>query len=182
MKQADSVRFRVWISIASIVAAPVLAGCGLFGSPVPEGGRPVRDVYEEADGGAAPAPLHITPHPEPGAGPRSRPVIYPPQIFPAYVEEHVDGERDMMIGGHWIYFKLRDSSWTKERIDREPPTSIPFENDADLTPLRKAFTGQTLRRILVPYRADSSKRPSPEPEEGTSQWNSQFIREEGARR
>lgn len=182
MKQAVCAPSGVWTLIVSLAAAPLLGGCGLFGSPVPEGGRSVREVYDNIHGADTRPVLQITPHPEPGAGPQSRPVIYPPEIFAAYVEEHVDSERDMMIGGHWIYFKLRDSSWTKQRIDQELSGAIPLDDEMDLEPLRKAFTGDTLRQILVPYQADTSKRPTQKPKEDTPQWNSKFIRNEGGQR
>lgn len=154
---------RASTSIGSaIVLALGLGGCGLFGSPIPEGGKSVRQVYEEMDAPGGPAPLAVAPHPEPGAPPRTRPVIFPPRIFAVYVQEHVDPARDFKIGGHWVYIKLRESSWTEEAIDREPVTSLPFEKAEDLAPVRRAFSGKGFSESLIPYKGSADAAPEKE--------------------
>lgn len=154
---------RAWISIVS-AALLGLAGCL---APIPEGGRPVREVYEEMDRPAGPAPLLVVPTPEPGAPLRTRPVIFPPKVFAVFVQEHVDPARDFKIGSHWVYIKLRDSAWMEEAIDREPPSSIPLEKGEDLRPVKRAFTEKGFSEALIPFRSQTGatppERPSGEP-------------------
>lgn len=155
---------RLSRALTLIVSVGALASCGLFGSPVPDGGRPVREVYDDADGRAEAAPIVVSPVPEPGAPARTRPVIFPPKVFAVFVQEHLDQARDLKVGSHWIYFKLRDSSWTEQSIDREPAQSIPIENSEDLGPLKKALRGGTISEALIPFQASvESPRERDEP-------------------
>lgn len=150
---------RAWIWIASAaLAAVTLAGC--FG-PVPDGGGPVREVYEDMDSPKPAAPVVIAPAPEPGAPSRTRPVIFPPKILAIFVQEHVDPARDFKIGSHWVYIKLRDSSWMEQPIDREPEGSLPLEKGADLRPVRKVFSGKGFSEALIPYKGQATAPPSP---------------------
>lgn len=151
---------QAWISIAS--AAALLAGLGgcSFG-PVPSGGRPVREVYEEMDSPNAPGPVVLGQSPEPGAPERTRPVIFPPKVLAVFVQEHVDPARDFKIGSHWVYIKLRDSSWREEPIDREPPTSAPLERGADLPPVKNVFSERGFGEALIPYKGQATAPPPP---------------------
>lgn len=127
----------------------LLASCVPFAAPT-TGGRPVREVYDEAGGDRDEIRLHAESYP--GGVPRTRPVIYPPKVFAVYVQEHLDLKRDIKIGAHWVYFKLRDSSWIAQDIDREPFAEGQATSD-DLVPLKAASFSQ----IVVPYRAAPSK-------------------------
>ena len=147
---------RVLISTASVTAIlAALSGCTLWGSPVPPG-RPVRTVYVEGAGSAA-RPIRIERAPAPGAVGKTRPVIYPPKVFAVWVPEHLDLERDMKIGAHWVYVKLRESSWTPEPIDREP-----FCNGAtsekEIHTLRRRMKEHPLGGILIPHERFSRRR------------------------
>jgi hypothetical protein len=144
---------RVLISIASLAA---LAGCTYSLAGLPPG-QPVRTVYEEA---AAPGarPLRIETAPAPGAGDRTRPVIYPPKVFAVWVPEHLDRERDFKIGAHYVYMKLRDSSWLEEPIDREPLTAAPA-NPSDLAELKALAGSGRLGRMIVPFESRSPEVP-----------------------
>lgn len=146
---------RLSRALTLTVSLAGLAGCGLFGGPVPGGGRPVREVYDDMDGNPGAPPLSFAPAPEPGAPARTRPVIFPPKVFAVFVQEHLDEGRDLKVGSHWIYFKLRDSSWTEQAIDREPAQSIPLEKGEDLRPLKKALGGATLSDALIPYQGSA---------------------------
>jgi hypothetical protein len=143
-------RGSTWIARASGLLA--LAGCGLFGGPIPDEGRPVREVYELKDAPPASPALRVSPDPWPGSAPRSRPVIYPPRIFAVHVKEHVDPARDLKIGAHWIYFKLRDSSWVEESLDREPPSSLPLGAPEDFRFVRQALSGRGPAEAFIPFR------------------------------
>lgn len=142
-------------SLGSIWIVSSLAGCGLFGSPT-TGGRPVREVYDEAERGGNRDEIVIRSEGDPGGGPRTRPVIYPPKVFAVYVQEHLDIKRDIKIGAHWVHFKLRDSSWVAEEIDREPVAETTV-GDADLQPLRAALDRSSFPQIVIPYRSSSAK-------------------------
>lgn len=154
---------RAWISIGSAaLAASLLAGC--FG-PVPGGGRPVREVYEDMDSPRSPGPVVVAPTPEPGAPARTRPVIFPPKIFAVFVQEHVDPTRDFKIGSHWVYIKLRDSAWMEQAIDREPESSLPLEKSEDLRPVRRVFSERGFSEALIPYKGQATAPTAPFREE-----------------
>ena len=138
-----------------ILAASLLGGCVRFGTP-PAGGRPVREVYDDAERGGDRDEILIRSETEPGGGPRTRPVIYPPKVFAVYVQDHLDPKRDLKVGAHWVHFKLRDSSWFPEEIDREPVTETEAE-DGDLAALRTALEGSSFPKIIVPYRSSPAK-------------------------
>ena len=152
---------KALISIASGVCVILtLTGCVLVDSPVPPG-RPVRTVYEEG-GDVAPRTLSIRKAPSPGAFGKTRPVIYPPKIFAVYVPEHLDKERDMKIGAHWVYVKLRDSSWTQQAIDKEPFCHGESNAD-DITALRDRVREDAFGRTFIPFETrsgDNSIEPS----------------------
>jgi hypothetical protein len=118
----------------------------------------VRDVYEDAAGGA-PLVLRIEPPGGPGIPERARPVIYPPKVFAVFVPEHLDRERDFKIGAHWVYVKLRDSSWTEEAIDREPAGGDSL-SDAAAKELKSRLAGSpSWKGLLVPYHPSTSDQP-----------------------
>jgi hypothetical protein len=152
-----------WISTASLGATLLgLSSCSLVGSPVPAG-QPVRAVYEELEPGP-PASLRIDPDPKPGVAEKTRPVIYPPKVFAVFVPEHLDPPRDMKVGAHWVYFKLRDSSWTEEAIDREPEAKE-CATPPEVALLKEMMDGTRFGRMIVPYRpAPGSERPLTPPE------------------
>lgn len=152
---------RAWISIASLTAA--LGGCSTAFSPSPPG-RPVPEVYAQ-DPGAVPAgTLRLEGAPAPGAAERTRPVIYPPKVFAVWVPEHLDRERDFKIGAHWVYIKLRDSSWVEEPIDREPEAAEPAD-PSDPGLLRDRIGAGGLDRFLVPFDARPGDTPGDRPRE-----------------
>ena len=147
---------RVLISIVSAACViPTLAGCAFLNSPVPPG-RPVRTVYEEG-GDGAPRPLRIEQAPPPGAFRKTRPVIYPPKIFAVHVPEHLVEDRDMKIGAHWVYVKLRDSSWKQEAIDREPFCQGTSTAD-EVTALRVRMRKGAFGRMLIPFDKQRGER------------------------
>lgn len=145
------------LSLALILTASTgaLGGCGLFGGPIPEGGKPVREVYDDMDGKPAATPIVVSPVPEPGVPVRTRPVIFPPKVFAVFVQEHLDLARDLKVGPHWVYFKLRDSSWTEQAVDREPNQSIPLEKGEEFRPLKKALGGTLFSEALVPFQGSA---------------------------
>lgn len=160
---------RLSLALILIASLGSLAGC--FGGPVPDGGRPVREVYDGMDGKSEAPPVVVSSVPEPGAPARTRPVIFPPKVFAVFVQEHLDPTRDLKIGSHWVYYKLRDSSWTEQSIDREPAQSVPLDKGEDLRPLKKVLGGGAFSQALIPFQASAEpprerdeprKKPRPE--------------------
>jgi hypothetical protein len=113
----------------------------------------VEEIYDAASEGQS-STLRIAGDTPPASPDRTRPVIYPPKVLAIYVPEHLDRERDLKIGAHWIYCKLRDSSWVEEPIDREPATAEAVTAE-DATRLRDLLPATALARMIVPYRASS---------------------------
>jgi hypothetical protein len=141
---------RAWISIASLSVLASAGGCMILGSPVPPG-RPVTEVYDAKPAGPSGASLRIENVPPPGQAERTRPVIFPPKIFAVWVPEHLDPERDFKIGSHYVYLKLRDSSWTEQAIDQEPFAKEPVD-PSDLALLRTRVGQDRVGRILIPLQ------------------------------
>jgi hypothetical protein len=102
------------------------AGCQLVATPAP--GRPVSEAY----GGGH--DLRVLDIDSPLRPEKRVPVLSTPEVFAAYVPSHVSG--DLMIGDHWVFFKLRDAQWFVERLQDPDP---PADGDAppeSLKPLR----------------------------------------------
>lgn len=158
---------KTWTSTAKVLLLALLAGCSPFGSPVPGDGRPVREVYNEMEGTPESTPLSLSPHPEAGKTPRLRPILYPAKVMAVYVREHVDTAREMKIGSHYVYFLLREASFTEQPIDREPPdaTSLDHPEEKELLPLRRVFSRSSMQGSLIPYQAarldDTLRSPTP---------------------
>ena len=89
--------------------------CAAFGGLPGGDGRPVGDVYRDVAGVGGFPKIRISGSALPLGPAMAIPVIYPAEIFPAYVPTHVDSERDLMVGEHFIFIKLRDSAWLSER-------------------------------------------------------------------
>ena len=92
----------------------LLAGCS--GSTAIGDGVPVREAYA----GAPDFRLTVTDQPSPLAAPREVPLFYPPEVFAVYVPSQISRKRDVMVGEHWIFFKLKDGGWFPERPEEEP--------------------------------------------------------------
>jgi len=77
------------------------------------------------------------------------PVLSPPEVFAVYVPSHVDREHDLLVGEHWLFFKLSESEWFTERRQAAAPKASGPAAESQLAPL-KALSG--LDRAVVPYR------------------------------
>ena len=143
---------RALISIVSVAALCGAGGCTLLSAPVPPG-KPVSEVYGGTTTPQFPgASLRIESVPPPGQAERTRPVIYPPKVFAVWVPEHLDEARDFKIGSHYVYMKLRDSSWTEQSIDREP-FAKELVDPSDLALLRTRVGQDRVGRLLVPTQS-----------------------------
>jgi hypothetical protein len=77
------------------------------------------------------------------------PVLTPPEVFAVYVPSHLDREQDMLVGEHWLYFKLSESEWfVEKRLDATPKT-VGAAAEAQLLPLR-SLTGYD--KAVAPWR------------------------------
>jgi hypothetical protein len=117
----------------------LLSGCDLFGS-VRSSGKPVGEAY----GGSS--ELRVLDIESPLRAERKLPILSTPEVLAAYVPSHASG--DLMVGDHWIFLRLRESSWLVERLrDPDPPTS----GDAapqSMKPLREL----DWRKAVIPHR------------------------------
>jgi len=111
-------------------------------SPIPpDGDSPLTDD---------PKLLVVADSPGPLAAEAPLAVLSPPQVFAVWVPSHVDRARDLLVGEHWIFFKLTESEWfTDRRLDALQPAAKGDAGPADLAPLR-AVSG--FERAVVPYR------------------------------
>ena len=62
---------------------------------------------------------------------------------------------------HWVYAKLRESSWVEEPIDREPETDGEVD-PAELSNLRIRIRKGKYGGMLVPYERALPAPPSPQ--------------------
>jgi hypothetical protein len=111
-------------------------------------GRPVPEVW-----GSSGPEVRVAVGPSPLRADREIPLLTAPEVFAVYVPSHLDRSRDLMIGEHWIYFRLRDGEWFIER-DREP--ELPAREEAspdDLKPLRSL---EGLDHVVTPWAEPKS--------------------------
>jgi hypothetical protein len=128
------------ILAAVLPAAAALAGCHLAGTLQPAG-RPVPEAHA-----AGPSEVRVLDIDSPLRAHARIPVLSTPEVFAVYVPSHV--ERDLLIGEHWLFLKLRESEWFVERLrDPEPPADgdVPAEQ---LRPLRELDWS----RLVIPQR------------------------------
>lgn len=118
-----------------------LTGCDLFGTVRPSG-RPMA----EAHGG--PAELRILDIESPLRAQKKIPLLSTPEVFAAYVPSHT--ERDLLIGEHWLFFKLRDAEWYVERLQDPDPPASGDAPEAVLLPLRELDWS----KVVVPHRGN----------------------------
>jgi hypothetical protein len=124
----------------AIALLPFLAGCGFWSVALPPG-RPVMEAH------AGPVELRVL-DAEPPLRPRRKlPVLAPPEVFAAYVSAHV--RPDLLVGEHWIYFKLRDAEWYTERLQAPEPPADGRAPEGLLRPLG----GFDWSRTTLPHRA-----------------------------
>ncbi|MBI4566482.1 MAG: hypothetical protein HY716_17525 [Planctomycetes bacterium] len=125
-----------------IAGLTLIVSCrsGRLGPP----GRSVRQAWN----GEKPS-LRVSEQPSPLRAEREIPVLSAPEVFAVYVPSHLDRKRDLLIGEHWVYFKLRDGDWFVERErDPEPPAAEKAP-EAALVPL-KSLEGSD--QAVVPWK------------------------------
>lgn len=125
-------------TIAPVLCA-LLAGCDLLGSARPSG-RPVLEAY---GGGHE---LRVLDSGSPLRRESQIPVLNPPEVFAVYVPSHSDP--DLLIGEHWIFFKLRDAEWFTERLQNPDPPATGDAPAEQLRPLREIDWA----RVVVPRK------------------------------
>lgn len=134
---------RALILIAVSTAA---ASCDV-GKIRPEG-RPVMEVW-----GAASPELRLSAGPSPLRAEREVPLMSAPELFAVYLPSRLDRTRDLLIGEHWIYFRLRDGEWFIER-DREP--GLPATEGATPNDLRPLQSIEGMERMVTPWKESKS--------------------------
>lgn len=144
---------RCKASVAVLLAALIsTVSCASYGGLPGGDGRPVGEVYRDTTGSGVFPSLRLRGSGSPLAPGMAVPVIYPAEIFPAYVPTHVDPERDMMVGEHFLFIKLRDSAWLSERklqSDLKVDGLAPAE---ELRILIGRIPKETWEKAVVPYK------------------------------
>lgn len=152
----ENLPMSVWTRIARtglVVVATALAGCA--GSGNLEEGSDVRSVY--AAGRMTRPTLHVRDAKSPIATEKIVPVVTAPEVFALYVPGHVDAERDMYVGEHWLFVKLRESTWNFSKNEQKPVTP---RRAADMDKIRTSLPRlEGIDRILVPHEK-AKKRES----------------------
>jgi len=128
---------------AMLGAVLILTASCDFGRLQPDG-RPVREVWE----GGGPD-LRVSEDASPTRAAREIPILSAPEVFAAYVPSHVDRSRDVVVGEHWVYFKLKEGEWFVERGLEPAPDPCGDAPEALMAPLR-ALGG--LDRAVVPWK------------------------------
>jgi hypothetical protein len=147
-KAAIGVLFAASISTVS---------CSPFGG-LPNDGRPVGEVYRDVSGAGGFTVLRMKDSGSPLGPELAVPVIYPAEIFPAYVPTHVDPERDMMVGEHFLFIKLRESAWLSEKdyqSDLKVDGVAPAE---ELRILAGRLPKALWEKAVVPYKPPTPSR------------------------
>lgn len=142
-----------WMRIARtglLVLPALMLGCASHNQS--ERGSDVRSVYAE---GRRPT-LHVLDARSPIAAQKVVPVVTAPEVFALYVPGHVDRDRDMYVGEHWLFVKLRESTWNFSRKDQKP---VPPGGPADMNKIRRSLPRlEGIDRILVPHEKKKAKR------------------------
>lgn len=113
----------------------LLLGSCSHSQPISDG-VPVREAYD----GAAEFRITMSDHPSPLAARRPLPLYYPPEVFAVYVPSQISRTREVMIGEHWIFFKLKDGGWLPEREEEEPRASGRASAE-DIEQIKKQLSG-----------------------------------------
>lgn len=82
------------------------------------------------------------------------PVLYPPKVFGCYAPSYIDKKRDVVVGEHWLFFKLSDATWFLEHESEK----IEFETKDVRKPDKlidiKLFFADNLARSVTPVRGE----------------------------
>ena len=121
--------------------AVVLAGCDLLGSSRVTG-RPVTEAY------AGGHELRVLDIDSPLRREKQIPVLSTPEVFAVYVPSHA--ERDLLVGEHWLFFKLKDAEWFTETLqDPDPPASADAPAE-QLKPVRDL----DWKNVVIPHKGN----------------------------
>jgi len=127
------------VRVFPFAAWTLLSGCGLFGN-ASASGRPVSEAYARGH------ELRVLDVESPLRAERRVPVLSTPEVFAAYVPSHA--REDLLIGEHWIFFKLKDAEWFVERLQEPEP---PAAGDAPASHL-KPLKDLDWKNVVVPYK------------------------------
>ena len=129
-------------TVILIVALMPLVSCDIVRLQ-PEG-RPVMEVW-----GDGTARLEISSDPPLLLADKQVPILTPPEVFAVFVPSHVDRAREVMIGEHWVFFKLKEGDWFIERGAEPEPAADGAASPETLSTLRSV---QGMERAIVPWK------------------------------
>ncbi len=136
----------------TLIASAVVLSCS--GSPAGGSGQSVQQAY---NGGLAPAVIQMQDASSPLSQKKRIPVITAPEIFGVYVPSHVDPERDMLVGEHWLFVKLRDSQWFSSSKKEADGPQVDGDTDFKAENLERLFAPAIHSLGQVGVRVDSGK-------------------------
>jgi hypothetical protein len=134
----------MWIRAIGIAGLTLIGSCQVGAGPGVEG-KSVQEAYD----GEVVRTITLQDAASPLSQEKRIPVISAPEVFAVYVPSHVDVERDMLVGEHWLFVKLRDSTWFTDRMNEPGPEAKGVESLEDVRTLAPAVHG--LGQIVVPY-------------------------------
>src|SRR5688572_17548350 len=127
-----------------ILIAVLISGVSCDVGKIRADGRPVLEAW-----GQSPVDVRVSAVPSPIRPEREVPLLSAPEVFAVYVPSRLDRTRDLLIGEHWIYFRLRDGEWFVER-GREPELpATDVATPADLLPLKSV---EGIDRMVTPWK------------------------------
>lgn len=148
--------------LAAAAALLAVAGCSTQAPTMPDG------ISVQTAAGLKTRPDLVVLVDDAASQPPVVPLLEPDTALAVYIPAHVDEDRDMLIGDHWVYFRLRSARWNvrgAKRNDDEPrpPVTTATQGRIDVEALRAGLGGDHPRygRFLVPYRIDPTASQDP---------------------
>lgn len=137
-------------SLAVIGSLLIVSGCG-SSYYVQPAGVPLDEAYALRTEAAR---LSINSTKSPIYQQKKVPVLYPPRVFGCYAPSYIDEKRDVVVGEHWLFFKLSDATWFLEHENEE----VEFETKDVRKPDKlidvKLFFADNLARSIIPVRGE----------------------------
>lgn len=140
---------RILLTVMLILfASTILTSC-MSSYGVDATGVPVSEAYSGGKGDnrfryiASRSPLYQE---------KRVPILFPPKVFGCYIPSHVDKERDLLIGEHWIFFKVSGSSWFIEEEQEEVKFETKELEDPDKLVDVKLFVIRNIKDGIIPVK------------------------------
>jgi hypothetical protein len=64
------------------------------------------------------------------------PILSQPEAFAVFVPSKVDRKKEILIGEHWVFIKLREAEWFSDRGPEGELSTQGVASEAELAPLK----------------------------------------------